>query len=79
MMGYRAGFQELEIAVPDRYPERHPARTHSLPYLWTADRYPGATLVGVGFRPSRSRAAGAVLLQSQPMAHAWRAAVESLP
>ena len=53
MMGYRAGFQELEIAVPDRCPERHPARTHSLPYLWPTDHYPGgAALVGVGFRPS---------------------------
>ena len=60
-----AGFQKLEVAVSNQCPERHPPRTHSLPHLWTADRYPGsATLVGAGFRPSSSRAAGAVLLQS---------------
>ena len=24
MMGYRAGFQKLEVAVPNQCPERHP-------------------------------------------------------
>ena len=80
MMGYRAGFQKLEVAVPNQCPERHPLRTHSLPHLWPTDRYPGgATLVGVGFCSSSSRAAGVVLLQGKPMAHARRAAFESLP
>ena len=59
-----AGFQELEIAVPDQCSERHPARTHSLPHLWPANRHPGsAPLVVTGIRPSSGRAAGAFLLQ----------------
>jgi hypothetical protein len=79
MMGYRADFQALEIAFPDQYPERYPARTHSLPHLWPTDRYPGgATFVGVGFRPSSVRVAGAFFLQGNPMAHARRAVFESL-
>lgn len=79
-MASGADLQKLEIAVRDQCAERHPSRTHPLPYLWPPDCHlSDTTLVGAGFRPSNCRAAGAVLVQGDSMAHAQGATFESLP